>query len=81
MHYGSFIRQLKTFCFNNAFSYAVRPLVTAGASDSMFYPLTMCAFQIVFMIIMIMIMSEWIDWLVGWCSCRALIHTHIYDLR
>ena len=52
--YGSFTRQLKTFYFNNAF-YAVRPLVTARASDSMFYPLTMCTLQIVFTI-MIMIM-------------------------
>ena len=29
------------------------PLVTAYASDSMFYPLTMCALQIVFMIMII----------------------------
>ena len=28
--------------------YAVGPLVTARASDSMFYPLTLCALQIVF---------------------------------
>ena len=32
--------------------------MTARASDSMFYPLTMCALQIVFMIMMIMIMIK-----------------------
>ena len=56
--YDSFTRQLKTFYFNNAFQYAVRPLVTARASDSMFYPLTTCALQIVFMI-MIMIINKY----------------------
>ena len=30
--------------------------MTARASDSMFYPLTICALQIVFMIMIIMIM-------------------------
>ena len=30
------------------------PLVTARASDSMFYPLTMCALQVVFMIMIIL---------------------------
>ena len=44
---------VNTFYFNNAFQYAVRPLVTARASDSMFYPLTMCTLQIVFMIMII----------------------------
>ena len=31
--------------------------MTARASDSMFYPLTLCALQIVFMIMIIMIMT------------------------
>ena len=33
------------------------PIVTARASDSMFYPLTLCALQIVFMI-MIMVFQK-----------------------
>ena len=48
--YGSFFRQLKSFYFNNAFSML---LGHARASDSMFYPLTLCALQIVFLIMII----------------------------
>ena len=39
------------------FLYAVRPLVTARDSDSMFYPVTLWALQIVFIITIIMIIS------------------------
>jgi len=34
--------------------------VTARTSDSMFYPLTMCALQIVFMIMIMIIMVNWL---------------------
>ena len=37
--------------------YAVRPPVTARASDSMFYPLTSCALQVDFMIMIMIIMT------------------------
>jgi len=50
--YSSFTRHLKTFYFNTAFNewLLLGHLVTARASDSMFYALTLCALQIVFTI-------------------------------
>jgi len=41
--------------------------VNARASDSMFYPLTLCALQIVFLIMIIMIMNHY-----SWCSVVLL---------